>query len=219
MPRHAACTGQGMRLRLLAGYAALAAALGVACSGRTTDVGSPGEPVHGDGGAPESSAGAPADAGSSDPDASSGWVPPPSMCGCCLPHPLGSAINCSCPAGCPPPRTYSDAAGQPGATQVVHCCCGNSDDAPWCNGACPCGSDLSDGPRDAGGQSDAAQVENCQGGCACFGNDEAACKAAGCPWHGTSCYNGPSVFMEAGSPWWGSSNFPVAPPSGRDNHW
>jgi hypothetical protein len=44
-----------MRLRLVAGYVALAAALGGACGGRVTDVGSPGEAVQ-DGGAPRSSA-------------------------------------------------------------------------------------------------------------------------------------------------------------------
>ncbi len=53
--RHAACTWQAMRLRFVAVYGALAAALGVACGGRVTDVGSPGEAVP-DGGAPRNSA-------------------------------------------------------------------------------------------------------------------------------------------------------------------
>jgi hypothetical protein len=42
------------QFRLVAGYAALAAALGAACGGRTVDVGSPGE--QGEGGAPRRSA-------------------------------------------------------------------------------------------------------------------------------------------------------------------
>jgi len=46
-----------MRLRHVAGYGALAVTLGVACGGRTVDVGSPGEPVQGEGGAPRGAAG------------------------------------------------------------------------------------------------------------------------------------------------------------------
>jgi hypothetical protein len=207
--RHGACTWLGMRLRHVAGCGVLAVALGVACGGRTTDVGSPAERALEEGGAPESSASAPADAGSS--DAGSGWS------------------DSMAPQAIPP-----DAADQPGPTQVANCCCGNSYDSRWCNAACPCGTlfdadaaqgtvqygdassqgqlgggvdvpCLTCGVLDAGGQSDAAQVDACDAGCPCFGSNEALCTAFRCVWDGESCIDGPGPG--------GSTVGEVSPPS------
>ncbi len=65
--------GDAMRLRHVAGYGALAAAVGVACGVRAIDVGTPDESVTEEGGVPESSAGAPAHAGSHDASALFAW--------------------------------------------------------------------------------------------------------------------------------------------------
>lgn len=191
-----------MQLRLAAGYASLAVALGVACGGRTVNAGSPGERVQGEGGASDSSAGAPADSASSDGypsfDPSPAFPPPASgSCECC------STGHCNCPASCPPPTAPSSSGiatggglpmGSDPAAQCQLCCSGKGGCTPSC--ACPIG------PPDAGGQSDAAQAGACDAGCACFVS-ESVCTLWGCAWHGGSCTKGfvsDAAFDPGGSP-------------------
>jgi hypothetical protein len=125
------------QLRLVAGYGALVAALAVACGGRVTDVGSPGEPVHEDGGGPDSWAG-PTDAGHSDgfmlvgPDAGSGEQP--GTC-CCI----NSGPHSGCPfAGCPEcPDGYADDLPDADCDAYCQCLYDNGAGCPASSCTCP----------------------------------------------------------------------------------
>jgi hypothetical protein len=215
-----------MRLRHLAGYGALAAALGVACGGRTTDVGSPAGSVQ-EGGAPRSSAfeAGPAtdDAGSTldasvtvdaatendfnanCPDLGSIVVDLADGGTCTVPR-EAEVERSGCQVALPGfsgscPSDYVIVCGDNGRCPLhLDARCTSIEPSVGGEFCCPCnpGGSSEAGASGAAQQPDAGQVETCQGGCLCFATEE-ACKAAGCPWNGAYCTNGP-IPVEGGSP-------------------